>query len=66
MRPTLQIIGKDEAVARVAGVHLMLVNNKVYFFADTTVNIDPTAEIVDTQDRPLMISSGQPVMEVIG
>jgi len=44
MRPTLQIIGKDEAVARVAGVHLMLVNNKVYFFADTTVNIDPTAE----------------------
>jgi len=44
MRPTLQIIGKDESVARVAGLHLMLVNNKVYFFADTTVNIDPTAE----------------------
>ena len=44
MRPTLQIIGKDESVARVAGVHLMLVNNKTYFFADTTVNIDPSAE----------------------
>ena len=44
MRPTLQIIGKDESVARVAGLHLMLVNNKTYFFADTTVNIDPTAE----------------------
>ncbi len=44
MRPALQIIGKNEAVTRVAGVHLMLVNNKAYFFADTTVNIDPTAE----------------------
>ena len=44
MRPTLQIIGKDDSVSRVAGVHLMLVNNKIYFFADTTVNIDPTAE----------------------
>ena len=44
MRPTLQIIGKDDSVSRVAGVHLMLVNNKTYFFADTTVNIDPTAE----------------------
>ena len=44
MRPTLQIIGKDDSVSRVAGVHLMLINNKTYFFADTTVNIDPTAE----------------------
>ena len=44
MRPTLQIIGKNESVARVAGLHLMLVDNKAYFFADTTVNIDPTAE----------------------
>ena len=25
-------------------MHLMLINNKTYFFADTTVNIDPTAE----------------------
>ena len=44
MRPALQIIGKDEEVSRVAGVHLMLINNKTYFFADTTVNIEPTAE----------------------
>ncbi len=44
MRPALQIIGKDESVSRVAGVHLVLVNNKTYFFADTTVNIDPSAE----------------------
>ncbi len=44
MRPTLQIIGKDDQVTRVAGVHLMLIHNKTYFFADTTVNIDPTAE----------------------
>jgi malate dehydrogenase (oxaloacetate-decarboxylating)(NADP+) len=44
LRPALQIIGKHESVSRVAGLHLMLVGNKVYFFADTTVNIDPTAE----------------------
>jgi malate dehydrogenase (oxaloacetate-decarboxylating)(NADP+) len=44
MRPTLQIIGKHDQVTRVAGVHLMLIHNKTYFFADTTVNINPTAE----------------------
>ncbi len=44
MRPALEIIGKQEKVSRVAGLHLMLVGDKVYFFADTTVNIDPTAE----------------------
>ena len=48
LRPALQIIGKDDSVSRVAGLHLMLVNNKTYFFADTTVNIDPTAgELAD-------------------
>lgn len=29
------------------------------------MGIDPTAEMVDTQDRPLMISSGQPIRKVI-
>ena len=48
LRPALQIIGKDDSVSRVAGLHLILVNNKTYFFADTTVNIDPTAgELAD-------------------
>ena len=44
MRPALQIIGKGDGVSRVAGMHMMLVRDKVYFFADTTVNIESTAE----------------------
>ena len=31
-------------VSRVASVFLMIVNDRLYFFADPTVNIDPTAE----------------------
>jgi malate dehydrogenase (oxaloacetate-decarboxylating)(NADP+) len=44
MRPALQVIGKDDAVSRVAGLHMMIVKDEVYFFADTTVNIQPSAE----------------------
>jgi len=43
LRPALQIIGRDDSVSRVAGLHLMLVGNKVYFFADTAV----TPELID-------------------
>ncbi|MGB6367900.1 MAG: NADP-dependent malic enzyme [Thermoanaerobaculia bacterium] len=44
IRPALQVIGKDEDVSRVAGLHMMIVKDRVYFFADTTVNIEPSAE----------------------
>jgi malate dehydrogenase (oxaloacetate-decarboxylating)(NADP+) len=44
LRPALQVIGKDEGVSRVAGLHMMIVKDEVYFFADTTVNIEPSAE----------------------
>jgi malate dehydrogenase (oxaloacetate-decarboxylating)(NADP+) len=44
IRPALQVIGKNEDVSRVAGLHMMIVKDGVYFFADTTVNIEPTAE----------------------
>ena len=43
VRPVLQIIGRsDKSVA--AGLIIMIINREVYFFADTTVNIDPSAE----------------------
>ena len=29
------------------------------------MGIDPKAEVIDTQNRPLMISSGQPIFDVI-
>jgi malate dehydrogenase (oxaloacetate-decarboxylating)(NADP+) len=44
IRPALQIIGMRPGARRVAGLHVLLVKEKMYFFADTTVNIDPSAE----------------------
>jgi malate dehydrogenase (oxaloacetate-decarboxylating)(NADP+) len=44
MRPALQIIGKDENVKKIAGMYIMNTKRGHYFFADTTVNEDPSAE----------------------
>jgi malate dehydrogenase (oxaloacetate-decarboxylating)(NADP+) len=46
--PSLQIIGMAEGVSRVAGMYIILNKRGTFFFADTTVNLDPTAtELVD-------------------
>jgi malate dehydrogenase (oxaloacetate-decarboxylating)(NADP+) len=42
--PSLQIIGIAEGVNRVAGMYIILNKRGTYFFADTTVNLDPNAE----------------------
>jgi malate dehydrogenase (oxaloacetate-decarboxylating)(NADP+) len=42
--PALQIIGIAEGVSRVAGMYIMLNKRGTFFFADTTVNVDPTAD----------------------
>jgi len=45
IRPALQIFGTAPGVRRVSGLYiLMLKQHRTFFFADTTVNIDPTAE----------------------
>ncbi len=44
IRPALQVIGKREGVSVVSGLFVLIIKNKLFFFADTTVNIDPTAE----------------------
>jgi len=44
LRPALQVVGTSDDVNIVSGVYLMIVRDKVYFFSDTTVNVDPTAE----------------------
>lgn len=44
IRPALQVVGVREGVRRVAGLYIMIVKEKVYFFTDATVNIEPTAE----------------------
>ncbi len=48
IRPALQIIGTEKGVPKVAGMYMMLTTKGPVFFADTTVNINPTAsELVD-------------------
>ncbi|HWR81896.1 MAG TPA: NADP-dependent malic enzyme [Candidatus Deferrimicrobium sp.] len=44
IRPALEIIDLQEGVTRVSGMFAMIQKDKVYLFADTTVNIDPTPE----------------------
>jgi len=48
IKPALQVIGKDDGINRIAGMHIINTKNGPYFLADTTVNLNPTCrEIVD-------------------
>ena len=44
LRPALRVIGPAPDVHRVAGVHLMVIKDETFLFADTTLTLDPTAE----------------------
>jgi malate dehydrogenase (oxaloacetate-decarboxylating)(NADP+) len=44
IRPVLQIIGPKDEVNVVSGLYIIIIKRKVYFFADTTVNIEPDSE----------------------
>ncbi len=44
LRPALQIIGMHDGNSRVASVFMLILKDRVLFFADPTVNIDPSAE----------------------
>ena len=44
LRPALQILRSKPGARKVAGVHIMVLKDKVLFFADTTVNVDPDAD----------------------
>ena len=43
IRPALQAIGPAAGVRRASGLYILILKDRVFFFADTTVNIDPTA-----------------------
>ena len=48
IRPALEIIGMKEGATRVAGMYIMLTKKGPLFFADTTLNFNPTLdELVD-------------------
>jgi malate dehydrogenase (oxaloacetate-decarboxylating)(NADP+) len=44
IRPALQLMQLKRGVSRVAGMYCIAIRNRVLFFADATVNIEPTAE----------------------
>jgi len=46
IRPALQIFGTAPGVERVSGLYILMLKGQTFFFADTTVNIDPTAEVL--------------------
>ncbi len=48
IRPALEIIGKQKGVRIVAGMYILITKKGPIFFADTTVNINPsTQDLVD-------------------
>jgi malate dehydrogenase (oxaloacetate-decarboxylating)(NADP+) len=44
IRPALQIFHTREGVHRAASLYLMIIDDRVFIFADATVNIDPSPE----------------------
>jgi malate dehydrogenase (oxaloacetate-decarboxylating)(NADP+) len=44
VRPALEVIGTHPQVGLASGLYMLVFEKHVVFFADTTVNIDPTAE----------------------
>ena len=44
IRPAIQIIGLKPGVSRVSAAQLLVLKDRLFFCADTMVNIDPTAE----------------------
>jgi len=44
IRPALEVVGAHPRAGRVSGMYMLVFDRHVVFCADTTVNIDPTAE----------------------
>ncbi len=48
IRPALQIIGMQEGVSRSAGMYILITKQGPFFFADTTMNVNPSVlDLVD-------------------
>lgn len=46
IRPALQILHTKEGVRSVLGAYILMIQDRVLFLADTTVNIEPDAEVL--------------------
>ncbi len=63
IRPGLQTIGPAEGVKTVCGMYIVQTNQGPLFFADTTVNINPTAE--ELVEITLRVSESISKMKII-
>ena len=51
IRPGLEVIPVRDGLRRVCGIYLMITQRGIYFFADATVNIEPSAEWIWRRSR---------------
>ena len=69
LMPSLQVIGPAEGVRRVSSMYIIQHQRGPFFFADTTVNIDPTAEemveIIGLTARAVRFFDNEPRVAVI-
>lgn len=69
LAPALQIIGVEQGTNRVAGMYIVNTPQGNYFFADTTVNQNPTAEelveIIGLTHRAVKFFDSEPVMAAL-
>ena len=59
IKPALQCIGVKDGLKIVSGMYIVIIKRKIYFFADTTVNVDPNAD----QLAEIAISAADAVKE---
>lgn len=67
--PALQVIGVAKGVKRVTGMYIIMNKRGTFFFADTTVNVDPNAEelaeIIDLTARGVKFFDIEPRIAVL-
>src|SRR5690606_5477460 len=67
--PALQVVGVEAGVRRVAGMYIISTKRGPYFFADTTVNVNPTADdlvdIIGITARGVRFFDFEPRMAVL-
>ena len=69
LKPAMQIIGRETGVSRISGMYIIMTKKGPYFFSDTTVNIDPSAEelveIARTTQAEILKLGVKPVMAML-
>jgi malate dehydrogenase (oxaloacetate-decarboxylating)(NADP+) len=55
IRPALQVTGTNNSLKHIAGMYIVITKKGPFFFADTTVNINPTARML--ADTTLLVAN---------